>query len=102
MLFTQPSFLFLFLPVLLAGYFVLPRQSAARNVLLLAASVLFYATGAGRFTWLILALIVFNYAAARAVDRARKTRVGWWILAAAVAADLSVLAVFKYADFTVA
>ena len=101
MLFTQPSFLFLFLPVLLAGYFVLPRQRAARNVLLLAASVLFYATGAGRFTWLILALIVFNYAAARAVDRSRQTGAGWWILAAAVATDLSVLAVFKYADFTV-
>ena len=101
MLFTQPSFLFLFLPVLLAGYFVLPRSGAARNVLLLAASVLFYASGAGRFTWLILALIVFNYAAARAVDRWRDTDAGRSILTAAVGADLLVLAVFKYADFTV-
>jgi alginate O-acetyltransferase complex protein AlgI len=100
-LFTQPSFLFLFLPLLLAGYFALPRSGGARNVLLLAASVLFYATGAGAFTGLILVLIVFNYAAARAVDRWRATGAGWRILAAAVAVDLGVLAVFKYADFTV-
>ena len=101
MLFTQPSFLFLFLPVLLAAYFALPRRGISRNVLLLGASLLFYAKGAGAFTWLILGLIVFNYAAARAVDRRRDERSGRWILCAAVTADLGVLAVFKYADFAV-
>jgi alginate O-acetyltransferase complex protein AlgI len=100
-LFTQPSFLFLFLPVLLALYFALPQRGPSRNVLLLAASVLFYAKGAGAFTWLIAALIAFNYTAARMVDRRRHTPAGRWLLAAAVTADLLVLAVFKYADFTV-
>ncbi|HTI40070.1 MAG TPA: MBOAT family protein [Vicinamibacterales bacterium] len=101
MLFTQPSFLFLFLPLLLAIYFALPSRGMSRNVLLLAASTLFYATGAGSFTWLILGLIAFNYAAARAVDQRRDGRAGRWILRAAIAADLTVLAIFKYADFTV-
>jgi alginate O-acetyltransferase complex protein AlgI len=100
-LFTEPSFLFLFLPVLLALYFALPRRGPARNVLLLAASAVFYAKGAGRFTWLVSALIVFNYAAARLVDRRRNSRDGRWILALAVTADLAVLATFKYADFVV-
>ena len=101
MLFTQPSFLFLFLPVLLALYFALPRRGPSRNVLLLGASVLFYAKGAGTFAWLIAALIAFNYAAARIVDRRRDTPAGRWLLGAAISADLLVLAVFKYADFTV-
>jgi len=100
-LFTEPSFLFLFLPVLLALYFALPRRGPARNVLLLAASVLFYAKGAGRFTWLVAGLIAFNYTAARVVDRRRAERDGRWILAAAISVDLAVLATFKYADFVV-
>jgi alginate O-acetyltransferase complex protein AlgI len=101
-LFTQPSFLFLFLPVLLALYFALPRRGPSRNVLLLAASVLFYAKGAGRFAWLIGALIVFNYIAARLVDDRRHTPAARWLLASAVSADLAVLAIFKYGDFAVA
>ena len=49
MLFTEPTFLFLFLPVLLALYFVTGSREhgAYGNWLLLVASVLFYATGGG-------------------------------------------------------
>ena len=55
MLFTEPTFLFLFLPVLLALYFV-TRVRTARyaNWLLLVASIIFYAKGGGVFTWLML------------------------------------------------
>ena len=49
MLFTEPTFLFLFLPVLLALYFAsLGREHGAYgNVLLLIASIIFYAKGGG-------------------------------------------------------
>lgn len=97
MLFTEPTFLFLFLPLLLLLYF-LPWQ-AHRNWLLLAASLIFYAKGGGAFTWLILALIAFNYVAALQVDRRRGTAAGKWLLRGAVAIDLVVLIVFKYANF---
>src|SRR6185295_17982737 len=108
-LFTEPTFLFLFLPLLLACYFA---PTAARrghptihgaygNWLLLVASVIFYAKGGGAFTWLMLGSIAFNYWMAIAVDRARSQsdaaatrRVGF-----AVAANLVVLGVFKYANF---
>ncbi len=103
MLFTEPTFLFLFLPVLLALYFA-PRtrvRGAYANWLLVAASVVFYAKGGGAFTWLMLASIGFNYWMAIAVDRGRthsqaaaKRRV-----ACAVALNLVVLGIFKYADF---
>jgi alginate O-acetyltransferase complex protein AlgI len=98
-LFTEPAFLFVFLPVLLALY-QLPG-SRYRNWLLLVASIIFYTRGAGRFTWLVLALIAFNYVAARGIDRYRDSSLGHSLLAAAIAIDLLVLAIFKYADFAV-
>ena len=99
MLFTEPTFLFVFLPILLVLY-QLPGVDY-RNWLLLAASIIFYARGAGNFTWLVLAMIVFNYVAARLIDRHRATVLGRRLLAGAITIDLLVLAVFKYADFAV-
>jgi alginate O-acetyltransferase complex protein AlgI len=96
-LFTEPTFLFLFLPLLLAlSFATLSReQGAYANRLLVAASVLFYAKGGGTFTWLILASIAFNYWMAIAVARTRSRA----LVAVAVAANLAVLAIFKYANF---
>jgi alginate O-acetyltransferase complex protein AlgI len=100
-LFTEPTFLFLFLPVLLALYFATFRREHGSygNWLLLAASVIFYATGGGAFTWLMLASIAFNYFMAIAVDRHRDRPSARPILAVAVGVDLLVLGVFKYANF---
>ena len=101
MLFTEPTFLFVFLPVLLALYFLLYffRSPRHGNLLLAVASVLFYASGGGAFTWLILASIALNYAAALGIDRARGTSAARWLLAATVGANLLSLATFKYAGF---
>lgn len=99
MLFTEPTFLLLFLPVLLLLYF-LPWQRH-RNGLLLAASLVFYAKGGGSFTWLILGLIAFNYVAALEIDKRRDTPAARWLLRGAVATDLVILATFKYANFIV-
>jgi len=99
MLFTTPTFLFFFLPLVLAAY-ALVRGTGAKNALLLAASLLFYAWGEPWFVLVLLGAIGFNYAAALIVDR-RDGRARAVALAAAVAGNLAVLAVFKYADFAV-
>ena len=101
MLFTEPTFLFLFLPLLLLLYFIRgSREHAAYgNWLLLAASVIFYAKGGGAFTWLMLGSIAFNYWMAIAVDRAHGTPSAARRLAVAVTVNLVVLGVFKYANF---
>jgi alginate O-acetyltransferase complex protein AlgI len=103
LLFTEPTFLFLFLPVLLALYFApLSRTHGAYgNWLLLVASVVFYATGGGSFTWLMLASIAFNYWMAIAVDRVHGQPAARRRLALVVGVNLVVLAVFKYANFFV-
>ena len=106
MLFTEPTFLFLFLPVLLALVFAPVLTGAARahrayaNWILLAASLVFYAKGGGAFTWLMLGSIAFNYRMAIAIDRGRDGRGrAERLLAVAVALNLAVLGVFKYANF---
>ena len=101
MLFTEPTFLFLFLPILLALYFIKGSREHGTygNWLLLVASVIFYAKGGGAFTWLMLGSITFNYWMAIAVNRAEGTPAAGRRLAFAVAVNLAVLGVFKYANF---
>jgi alginate O-acetyltransferase complex protein AlgI len=108
LLFTEPTFLFLFLPLLLALYFIrASREHAAYgNWLLLIASVIFYAKGGGAFTWLMLGSIAFNYWMAIAVARAQgaagspqPTGAARRRLAFAITVNLIVLGVFKYANF---
>jgi len=98
-LFTEPTFLFGFLPLLLAIYYVTPLR--ARNALLVVASVLFYARDGGAFTWLILASIVINTIAAVWVDRLRGTPAATRLLVAIVGLNLLSLATFKYSGFFV-
>jgi alginate O-acetyltransferase complex protein AlgI len=107
-LFTEPTFLFLFLPILLALYFISGSREHASygNWLLLVASVLFYAKGGGAFTWLMLGSIAFNYWMAIAVDAAggpagspHRPRTAKRRLAFAVTVNLVVLGVFKYTNF---
>jgi len=106
-LFTEPTFLFLFLPVLLGLYFMRGSREhgAFGNWLLLVASVIFYAKGGGAFTWLMLGSIAFNYWMAIAVDRRqnvehdRTTFSARAILVLAVTVNLVVLSLFKYANF---
>jgi len=98
-LFTEPTFLFVFLPILLGVYYV--SSTRFRNWVLLIASVIFYARGAGSFTWLVLGSIVFNYLAALGIARHQGTRAAHRLLVATVALNLAVLGVFKYAGFAV-
>ena len=97
MLFPSITFLFYFLPLFFIVYCAAPGITA-KNIVLLAASLLFYAWGEPRFVLLLAGQIVLNYGLALAIgaaDGGRRFRV----TATAVAANLLLLAVFKYADF---
>ncbi len=100
MVFASPIFLFLFLPLTLAAYFVVPR--AARNGVLLVASLAFYAWGEAPYLALVLGSVAFNYAIGAAIGRSADpvTRKRW--LATGIAGNLAVLGIFKYANFAVA
>ena len=59
MLFSSITFLFLFLPIVLAVYYIVPYK--AKNIILLAASLLFYAWGEPVYVILMILSILFNY-----------------------------------------
>ncbi len=97
MLFSSPLFLFVFLPVLVGLYAVTgPRH---RNLLLLAASLLFYMWGEGTYVLLMIAIIAINHGLGRWVgsrrgDRSRKSGI-----VVAITLNLGLLIVFKYSNF---
>jgi alginate O-acetyltransferase complex protein AlgI len=98
-LFTEPTFLFGFLPLLLAVYYVAPVRF--RNGLLVVASIAFYARDGGAFTWIILGSILVNTTAAIGIERLRGRRAATLLLWSIVALNLVSLITFKYAGFLV-
>ena len=103
MLFNSAAFIFLYLPIVLLGTFLLARHRRQWVVGWLAlASFAFYAVWDWRFLPLLLASILGNYLiglrllAAR--ERAAAPAARAWLFAG-VAANLVLLGVFKYAGF---
>ncbi len=99
MVFSSVTFLFFFLPLFMASYFLTP-SIRAKNVVTLAFSLVFYAWGEPWFVLGLLASIAINFTAAIIVDRAEGTR-RRFAMVAAVTINLGVLAVFKYATFLI-
>ena len=94
MVFSSVIFLCLFLPMVLGGYYLLPKREA-KNLWLIAASLLFYAFSGLWYVLLLLFSVFCNYLAGLFVS-GRKG-----VLYVAVAVNLGVLGVFKYLTFLV-
>jgi len=100
LVFTSIEFLWFFLPAVLALYLLLPP--AARNGLLAAVSVFFYASGAHALVFMFLASIAANYAAGLVIARYKdggRAAAALWATRVAVAANIACLFFWKYVDF---
>ena len=96
MLFNSFVFLLGFLPAALALHALVERhRPALRLPLLLALSFVFYGWWDARFVPLLAVSILVNWGAARLFLRHRASV----LIAAAIGANLLVLALFKYANF---
>lgn len=95
MLFSSIIFIFYFLPVFLLGYYL----SGWRTAALLTGSVVFYVWGEGAYVLLLGALILANWTASQAMERAASERGRRAVLIGVVTLDLAVLGFFKYAGF---
>ena len=102
MLFSSSIFLFAFLPAVLLGYYVVFRgMRRAQNLLLLAASLLFYAWGEPWFVLVMMGSILANYFFGLWVHAwRRRGRRPALPVTAAVVCNLGLLFVFKYLTFT--
>lgn len=96
MVVSSVQFVFVFLPLALAVYYLVPR--AAKNAVLALFSLLFCVWGGVRYAALMTGFAAVNFVFGlllnRAPDSAKKP-----MMAAAVALDLIPLAFFKYAGF---
>ena len=98
MVFSSLTFVCLFLPAIIAAYFVAPK--GARNLVLVVASVIFYVWGARIAILLVLVSVTINFALGQAIaaaDPVRRHRLISW----SVAGNLLVLIIFKYTDFII-
>lgn len=98
MVFSSPIFLFLFLPVVLTGYFFLPGLRL-KNLWLLGFSLLFYAWGEPIFIFLALLSTLMNFYLGRWVDQTADPARRKFAVGMAVALNIGLLAFFKYANF---
>ena len=99
MVFSSMTYLFVFLPMVLLAYFIAPPR--ARNMVLLAFSLIFYAWGEPVYIFLMLMSITVNYVFGRIIanNRAHHSRYAKLNLGIAVGWNLTALGIFKYYPF---
>lgn len=98
MLFSSIVFLFTFLPAVMILYYLLPVRF--RNVILLLASLVFYAWGEPIYLFLMLLSILFNYFSGLDIARnLQDKRAAKRSLVFNLIINLAVLGFFKYEGF---
>jgi alginate O-acetyltransferase complex protein AlgI len=98
LLFNSYTFLFAFLPISLAGFFALPRQTA-RLLFLIGASYVFYAYAHWWFPALMAGSTAIAFTTGRLIAHPGNAGRRGRILAGGVTGALGLLVYFKYASF---
>jgi alginate O-acetyltransferase complex protein AlgI len=102
MVFSSSVFLFLFLPVVLAFYFLSPKK--IKNLVLLIASLFFYAWGEVQYIWVLIISIIGNYFfgiwVGKFLDEKKSINLKF-VISAAVIFNLALLGYYKYANFLI-
>ena len=104
MLFNSYEFIFAFLPIAVAGYYLLGRTGETRYPIfwLVGCSFFFYAWWNPVYVLLLAGSIVFNYAISGfLIDGGGRSGARKLIVTAGIAGNLAALAYFKYANFFV-
>ena len=98
MLFSSLIFLFLFLPLTLAGYYLLPG-TRYKNIFLFLVSIFFYAWGEPIYILLLPISIIFNYAFGLLIQRSTDRKK--LCLTASIVFNVGLIVFFKYLPFII-
>lgn len=102
MIFSSVFFVFLFLPIVLLAYFIVPGR--LKNVVILISSLIFYAWGEPVYIALMIFSIVYNYIAGIEIDyHSEEGRDGRakFVFLMSVVVNLLILGFFKYYGFVI-
>lgn len=98
MVFSNLVFLFIFLPIVIAIYYISPRK--IKNFILLIASLIFYAWGEPIYVFLMFASIIMNYIFGLLVaEKERRPARKKFFLIVSIIANVLILGYFKYVNF---
>ena len=97
MIFSSLTFLYVFLPLLMVCYFIVPGRG--KNIILLIFSLVFYAYGQFEYVWLLMFFCVFNFVSGMAIGGIKHLQMRRAMLAAGLCMDFGWLIYFKCADF---
>ena len=98
MVFSNLTFLYIFLPLCLFFYFI-TKNTAVRNIVLLIFSLVFYAYGEPKYIALLIATVLVDYIGGLLIDKFRGTKLARLFVFVTATVTLASLALFKYADF---
>lgn len=98
MVFSSLTFLYFFLPIVLALYFAVPKK--AKNIVLFISGFIFYAWGEPFYIIIMIISTLIDYTAGRFMDKYDdREKMRTVFLLVSVIMNLSLLAVFKYSSF---
>lgn len=100
MVFSSVIFLVYFLPVFLVLYFIMPGYKW-KNLFLLFSSILFYAWGAPKFIFAILATTTLDFYFIKLLDKTEDKEIRRFFLIASLVLNVGMLFYFKYCNFFV-
>ena len=100
MVFSEPVFMFMFLPVALLLYYAVPFRF--KNAVLFLTGLLFYSWGEPVYVVIMIISTLIDYCAGRTMDKFDSSKaIRKVALIVSVAMNLSLLGIFKYSGFFV-
>lgn len=99
MVFSSIVFLYIFLPIMLIVYFIVPNKF--KNAIMILASLIFFAWGEIRYIFIMLILAVMDFICGRNIDKNFNNKKKKIYLFIDVGINLLILFFFKYSDFII-
>ena len=100
MVFSSLFFVYFFLAITLAAYFFC-KTIRSKNIVLVIASLVFYAWGEPIWVGLLVLSAFINWKAALLIQKYKKVKAATFIAGLAIVIDLAFLIIFKYSGFIV-
>ena len=99
MLFSSLLFIFIFLPIFLLIYYIVPFKY--KNIVLLIFSLIFYAWGEPKYIFLLIFVTLLNYICGLIIHKSDNKKIKKCVMIICVILNIALLCFFKYTNFII-